>query len=75
MFADILSDWDLLATEMTIRFFDAVHVGEPVEMRILVDEKDGDRLAGQFECIAPPGRMVLRGSLRGISSRGLANKE
>ncbi|HEU4386758.1 MAG TPA: MaoC/PaaZ C-terminal domain-containing protein [Blastocatellia bacterium] len=67
MFADLLSDWDLLATEITIRFLAPVYVEEPVEMTIAVTEKDGHRLGGTLECLASGVRPVMRGVLKGIS--------
>src|SRR5262245_29537036 len=71
MFADLLSDWDLLATEVSIRFLAAVHIDEPVEMTIVIREKDGHRLGGTFEAVASGQRMVVRGTLKGISMKAV----
>jgi 3-hydroxybutyryl-CoA dehydratase len=71
MFADLLSDWDLLATEITIRFLAPVYLEEPVEMTIVVGESDGQRLGGTFECVASGERTVMRGILKGVSMRAV----
>ena len=71
MFADLLSDWDLLATEIMIRFVAVVYVEESVEMVIVLTEKEGHRLGGTFECVASNERTVMRGVLKGISMRAV----
>ena len=75
IFADVLSDWDLLATEVLIQFVGPVYVDDTVEITIEIDAKDGPHLSAKFCCTSRSGHPVLRGALKGISIKSVMRED
>jgi 3-hydroxybutyryl-CoA dehydratase len=74
IFADVLSDWDLLATEVLIQFVGPVYVGDKVEITIEIDSRDGPHLSAKFCGTSVSGNPVIRGALKGMSLRSVARE-
>jgi 3-hydroxybutyryl-CoA dehydratase len=70
IFGDVLSDWNLVATEVLIQFVGPVYPDDTVEMTIEIDQKEGPRLSGNFYCTSR-GDPVLRGVLKGMSIKSV----
>lgn len=75
IFADVLSEWDLLATEVMIQFVGPVYVGDTVEITIQIDGKDGSHLSAKFCCTSGSGQAVIRGALKGMSLNSAARAD
>ena len=75
IFADVLSGWDLLATEVLIKFVGPVYVGDTVSITIQIDAKDGHNLSANFSCTSDSGKQVLRGTLKGMSLKSLMRED
>ena len=71
IFGDVLSDWDLVATEVLIQFVAPVYADDTVDMTIEIDKKDGPHLGGKFYCTSQRGQPVLRGVLKGMSIKSV----
>lgn len=71
IFGDVLSDWDLLATEVLIQFVGPAYADDTVEITIEIDKKEGPHLSGKFCCTSRGGHPVLRGTLKGMSIKSV----
>jgi 3-hydroxybutyryl-CoA dehydratase len=73
LFADVASYYDVLAQEVTFSFRAPVYVGETVEAAIRITDRQSAVYIADFECRTAEGRLVIEGTLRGISLSAIIN--
>lgn len=71
LFAEILSSWDLVAQEVSVRFLQPTLVGESVEATVRITHREGISSRADFLCRNSGGATLLVGKLQGVSMRAL----